>query len=36
MYGSKLCLGLVGVPDKSGDEQIKIIYNAGFDGFFSA
>ena len=36
MYGSKLCLGLIGVPDKSGDEQIKIIYNAGFDGFFSA
>ena len=35
MYGSKLCLGLVGGTNISGEEMIKIIHNAGFDGFFS-
>jgi sugar phosphate isomerase/epimerase len=36
MYGSTLCLGLIGGTNVHGNEQIKIISAAGFDGFFSA
>ena len=36
MYGSTLCLGLIGGTNVSGNDQIKIISAAGFDGFFSA
>ena len=35
MYGTKLCLGLLGGTSLSGEEQIRALHNAGFEGFFS-
>ncbi len=35
MYGTKLCLNIIGGVSLSGEEQIKAIHNAGFEGFFS-
>ena len=35
MYGTKLCLGLLGGTSISGEEQIRAFHNAGFEGFFT-
>ena len=35
MYGTKLCLGLMGGLNVDSEEQIRALHMAGFDGFFS-